>query len=151
MLAPVVQTSKTTFDRLHHRCKHFQKCFDHRMAPAESLCQRYSYIELTWGLMLSRNVKMKRETDLRLLEMPSRRAKPIKIFWKRQNEAGNGENSSKSHFPRRERGEMLRKTASCGGKASKSFGDRFRATGKGAYGIRPQNVSNGNDFAYPYK
>ena len=121
------------------------------MTSVETLCQRYSYIELTWGLMLSRNAKMKRETDLRLLEMPSRRAKPIKIFWKRQNEAGNGENSSKSHFPRRERGEMLRKTASCGGKASKSFGDRFRATGKGAYGIRPQNVSNGNDFAYPYK
>ena len=95
--------------------------------------------------MLFRNAKMKRETDLGLCKTPSRRAKPIKIFWKRQNEAGNrskspkshflrretGENSSKSHFPRQEWGKMPRKTASCGGKASKSFGDRFRATGKG--------------------
>ena len=116
-------------------------------------------------LMLSRNAKMKRETNLGLRETPSRRTKPIKIFRKRQNEAGNRSNSPKSHFLRREtgkilrkvifrggkRGKMLRKTASCGGKASKSFGDRFRATGKGAYGIRPQDVSNGNDFVHPYK
>ena len=94
---------------------------------------------------VSRNAKMKRETDLELRKTPSRRTKPIKIFRKRQNETGNRSNSPKSHFLRREtgkilrkvifrggkRGKMLRKTASCGGKASKSFGDRFRATGKG--------------------
>ena len=47
MLAPAVQTSKTTFHLLHHRCKHFQKRFGHRVTPAETLCWRYSYIELT--------------------------------------------------------------------------------------------------------
>ena len=94
---------------------------------------------------------MKRETDLELRETPSRRGKPIKISEKSLFATGNGENSSKSHFPRRERGKMLRKTPSRGGKAVKFAGDRFRAAGKGAYAIRPQNVSNGNDFAYPYK
>ena len=80
--------------------------------------------------MLSRNAKMKRETDLRLLEMPSRRAKPIKIFWKRQNEAGNRSNSPKSHFLRRETEKILRKVISRGGKAEKCFGKRLRAAGR---------------------
>ena len=87
--------------------------------------------------MLFRNAKMKRETDFGLRKTPSRRTKPIKIFWKRQNEAGNRSKSPKSHFLRRERGKMLRKTALCGGKASKSFGDRFRATGKGGVSHTP--------------
>ena len=86
---------------------------------------------------VSRNAKMKRETDLGLCEMPSRRTKSIKIFWKRQNEAGNRSKSPKSHFLRRETGKILRKVISRGGKASKSFGDRFRATGKGGVSHTP--------------
>ena len=101
--------------------------------------------------MLFRNAKMKRETDLEPRKTPSRRAKPIKIFWKRQNEAGNRSKSPKSHFLRRETGKILRKVIFRGGKAVKFAGDRFRAAGKGAYGIRPQDVSNGNDFVHPYK
>ena len=100
------------------------------MAPIGSLCWRYSYIELTWGGMLFRNAKMKRETDLRLRKTPSRRAKPIKIFWKRQNEAGNGVNSQKNAFPRREMEKNLRKTVFCGGKAIKSLEKRLRAAGR---------------------
>ena len=46
-LAPPVQTEKTTIWPLHRRCKHFQKRFGHRVTPAETLCWRYSYIELT--------------------------------------------------------------------------------------------------------
>ena len=114
---------------------------------------------------VSRNAKMKRETDLGLYEMPSRRTKSIKIFWKRQNEAGNRSNSPKRHFLRRETGKILRKVISRGGKGEKCFGKRLRAARrrlkvseigfarreKGAYGIRPQDVSNGNDFMHPYK
>ena len=47
-------------------------------------------------------------------------------------------------------GKILRKTVSRRGKWEKSLEKRLRAAGKGAYGIRPQDVSNGNDFAYPY-
>ena len=115
--------------------------------------------------MLFRNAKMKRKTDLGLRETPSHRTKPIKIFWKRQNEAGNRSKSPKSHFLRRETGKIFRKVISRGGKGEKCFGKRLCAAGrrlkvseigfvrreKGAYGIRPQDVSNGNDFAYPYK
>ena len=88
--------------------------------------------------MLSRNAKMKRETDLRLLEMPSRRAKPIKIFWKRQNEAGNGENSSKSHFPRRERGKCFGKRLRAAGRRLKvsEIGFARREKGRTAYALR---------------
>ena len=115
---------------LHRRCKHFQKRFGHRVTPAEILCWRYSYVELMWELILSRNAKMKRETDLGLCEMPSRRTKPIKIFWKRQNEAGNRSKSPKSHFLRRETGKILRKVISRGGKGEKCFGKRLRAAGR---------------------
>ena len=101
--------------------------------------------------MLSRNAKMKRETNLGLRETPSRRAKPIKIFWKRQNEAGNRSKSLKSHFLRRETGKILRKVISRGRNGEKCLGKRLRAAGrrlkvseigfvrreKGAYGIRP--------------
>ena len=142
-----------------------QKRFGRRVTSVETLCRRYSYIELTWGIMLSRNAKMKRETDLGLRKTPSRRTKPIKIFWKRQNEAGNRSNSPKSHFLRRETGKILRKVISRGGKGEKCLGKRLCAAGrrlkvseigfarreKGAYGIRPQDVSNGNDFVHPYK
>ena len=100
------------------------------MAPTGSLCWRYSYVELMWELILSRNAKMKRETDLGLYEMPSRRTKSIKIFWKRQNEAGNRSNSPKSHFLRRETGKILRKVISRGGKGEKCFGKRLRAAGR---------------------
>ena len=100
------------------------------MTPAEILCWRYSYVELMWELILSRNAKMKRETDLGLRKTLSRRGKPIKTFEKRLSAAGNGEKRSKNAFPRREMGKILRKTVSRGGKASKSFGDRFRATGR---------------------
>ena len=101
-----------------------------------------------------RNAKMRRETDLGLRKTPSRRTKPIKIFWKRQNEAGNRSKSLKSHFLRRETGKILRKVISRGGKGEKCFGKRLCAAGrrlkvseigfarreKGAYGIRPQDV-----------
>ena len=100
------------------------------MAPTGSLCWRYSYVELMWELILSRNAKMKRETDLGLCETPSRRTKPIKIFWKRQNETGNRSNSPKSHFLRRETGKILRKVISRGGKGEKCFGKRLRAAGR---------------------
>ena len=80
--------------------------------------------------MLFRNAKMKRETDLELRKTPSRRAKPIKIFWKRQNEAGNRSKSPKSHFLRRETGKILRKVISRGGKAFFERFDRFRAAGR---------------------
>ena len=130
MLAPAVQTSKNTFDLLYHRCKHFQKHFDHRMAPTGSLCWRYSYVELMWELILSRNAKMKRETDLGLRETPSRRTKPIKIFRKRQNETGNRSKSPKSHFLRRETGKILRKVISRRGKGEKCLAKRLRAAGR---------------------
>ena len=92
-----------------------------------------------------------RETDQNFLKTPFRGGKWGKFSEKRLPAAGNGKKSQKNGFLRREGDKIARKTASCGGKASKSFGDRFRATGKGAYRIRPQDVSNGNDFAYPYK
>ena len=79
---------------------------------------------------VSRNAKMKRETDLGLCEMPSRRTKSIKIFWKRQNEAGNRSKSPKSHFLRRETGKILRKVISRGGKGEKCLGKRLRAAGR---------------------
>ena len=82
------------------------------------------------GVMLFRNAKMKRETDLGLCETPSRRTKPIKIFWKRQNETGNRSNSPKSHFLRRETGKILRKVISRGGKGEKCFGKRLCAAGR---------------------
>ena len=80
--------------------------------------------------MLFRNAKMKRETDLELRKTPSRRAKPIKIFWKRQNEAGNRSKSPKSHFLRRETGKILRKVISRGRKGEKCLGKRLRAAGR---------------------
>ncbi|ETK12911.1 hypothetical protein T235_06595 [Tannerella sp. oral taxon BU063 isolate Cell 8/11] len=66
---------------------------------------------------------------------------------------------------RRETDQNLRKVTFCDGKRGKFFEKSFPAAGrrlkvseigfarreKGAYSIRPQNVSNGNDFAYPYK
>ena len=82
------------------------------------------------GVMLFRNAKMRRETDLGLCKTPSRRTKPIKIFWKRQNEAGNRSKSPKSHFLRRETGKILRKVISRGGKGEKCFGKRLRAAGR---------------------
>ena len=125
-----MQTEKTAFGPLHRWCKYFQKRFGRRMTPAEILCWRYSYVELMWELILSRNAKMKRETDLGLCEMPSRRTKPIKIFWKRQNEAGNRSKSPKSHFLRRETRKILRKVISRGGKGEKCLGKRLRAAGR---------------------
>jgi len=80
--------------------------------------------------MLSRNAKMKRETNLGLRETPSRRTKPIKIFRKRQNEAGNRSKSPKSHFLRRETRKILRKVISRGGKGEKCLGKRLRAAGR---------------------
>ena len=100
------------------------------MAPTGFLCWRYSYVGLMWELILSRNAKMKRETDLELRETPSRRTKSIKIFRKRQNEAGNRSNSPKSHFLRRETGKILRKVISRGGKGEKCLGKRLRAAGR---------------------
>ena len=79
---------------------------------------------------VSRNAKLKRETDLRLRKTPSRRTKPIKISRKRQNEAGNGVNSSKSRFPPRETGKIFRKTVLCDGKPVKCLGKRFCAAGR---------------------
>ena len=107
-----------------------QKRFGRRVTSVETLCRRYSYIELTWGIMLSRNAKMKRETDLGLCETPSRRTKPIKTFWKRQNEAGNRSKSLKSHFLRRETGKILRKVISRGRNGEKCLGKRLRAAGR---------------------
>ena len=66
---------------------------------------------------------------------------------------------------RREIDQILRKVTFCDGKRGKFFEKSFPAAGKGknasengfvrrekgAYGIRPQDVSIGNDFAYPYK
>ena len=72
------------------------------MTPTETLCWRYSYVELLWGLKLSRNAKMKRETDLGLRKTLSRRTKPIKTFEKRLPAAGKGKNASKNGFVRRE-------------------------------------------------
>ena len=74
---------------------------------------------------------MKRETDLGLCEMPSRRTKSIKTFEKRLPAAGNGEKRSKNAFPRREMGKILRKTVSRGGKGGKFFEKSFPAAGKG--------------------
>ena len=82
------------------------------------------------GVMLFRNAKMKRETDLELRETPSRRTKSIKIFRKRQNEAGNRSNSPKSHFLRRETGKILRKVISRRGKGEKCLAKRLRAAGR---------------------
>ena len=65
---------------------------------------------------VSRNAKMKRETDLGLCEMPSRRAKPIKI-------SGNAK-------MRRETDQNLRKVTFCDGKGEKCFGKRLRAAGR---------------------
>ena len=66
---------------------------------------------------------------------------------------------------RREIDQILRKVTFCDGKRGKFFEKSFPAAGngknasengfvrreKGAYGIRPQDVSIENDFAYPYK
>ncbi len=82
------------------------------------------------GVMLFRNAKMRRETDLGLCETPSRRTKPIKTFWKRQNEAGNRSKSLKSHFLRRETGKILRKVISRGRNGEKCLGKRLRAAGR---------------------
>ena len=63
------------------------------------------------------------------------------------------------------RGKFFEKSFSAAGNGEKCFGKRLRAAGrrlkvseigfvrreKGAYHIRPQDVSNRNDFAYPYK
>ena len=87
------------------------------MTPAEILCWRYSYVELMWELILSRNAKMKRETDLGLCEMPSRRTKSIKI-------SGNAK-------MRRETDQNLRKVTFCDGKRGKFFEKSFPAAGKG--------------------
>ena len=46
-LAPSVQIEKAAFGPLHRRYEHLQKRFGHRMTPVETLCWRYSYIELT--------------------------------------------------------------------------------------------------------
>ena len=107
-----------------------QKRFGRRMTPTETLCWRYSYVELMWGLKLSRNAKMKRETDLGLRKTLSRRGKPIKTFEKRLPAAGNGEKRSKNVFPRRETGKILRKVIFRGGKGEKCFGKRLRAAGR---------------------
>ena len=82
------------------------------------------------GVMLFRNAKMRRETDLGLCETPSRRTKPITTFWKRQNEAGNRSKSLKSHFLRRETGKILRKVISRGRNGEKCLGKRLRAAGR---------------------
>ena len=79
---------------------------------------------------ISRNDKMKRETDLGLPKTPSRGGKPIKIFQKCQNEAGNGVKSPKNAFPRREMGEIFRKTVLCDGKPIKFLGKRSCAAGR---------------------
>ena len=79
---------------------------------------------------ISRNDKMKRETDLGLPKTPSRGGKPIKIFQKCQNEAGNGVKSPKNAFPRREMGKILRKTVLCDGKPIKFLGKRSCAAGR---------------------
>ena len=73
---------------------------------------------------------MKRETDLGLPKTPSRGGKPIKIFQKCQNEAGNGVKSPKNAFPRREMGEIFRKTVLCDGKPIKFLGKRSCAAGR---------------------
>jgi len=73
---------------------------------------------------------MKRETDHGIFQTPSRRGKPIKTSEKRLPAAGNGVNSQKNAFPRREMGKILRKTVSRGGKAIKSPEKRFRAAGR---------------------
>ena len=79
---------------------------------------------------ISRNDKMKRETDLGLPKTPSRGGKPIKIFQKCQNEAGNGVKSPKNAFPRREMGEIFRKTVLCDGKPIKFLRKRSCAAGR---------------------
>ena len=159
MLAPPVQTSKNTFDLLHHRCKQ-KKLLLGRCTGGASISKNVLTIawlpqDLSAGALFlhrthvrvnafskcqnetrdrsrtSRNAFPPHETDQNFLETPKCGGKPIKISEKSLFATGNGGNSSKSHFPRRERGKMPRKMASCGGKASKSFGDRFRVTGKG--------------------
>ena len=75
---------------------------------------------------------MKRETDHGIFQTPSRRGKPIKTSEKRLPAAGNGVNSQKNAFPRRESDKISRKTVSCGGKAVKFAGDRFPAAGNRA-------------------
>ena len=72
------------------------------MTLTETLCWRYSYVELMWGLKLSRNAKMKRETDLGLRKTLSRRTKPIKTFEKRLPAAGRRLKVSEIGFVRRE-------------------------------------------------
>ena len=72
------------------------------MTPTETLCWRYSHVELMWGLKLSRNAKMKRETDLGLHKTPSRGGKWEKFSEKRFPAAGKGKNPPKNGFVRRE-------------------------------------------------
>ena len=43
-LAPPVQTEKTAFRPLHHRCKHFQKRFGPRVASVEVLCLHRTHV-----------------------------------------------------------------------------------------------------------
>ena len=83
-----------------------------------------------WGLKLSRNAKMKRETDLGLRKTPSCGGKGEKSSEKRLRAAGNGEKSPKNAFPRREMGKILRKTVSRGGKGEKCLEKRLRAAGR---------------------
>ena len=73
---------------------------------------------------------MKREADQNFPKTPSRGTKPIKIFQKCQNEAGNGVKSPKNAFPRREMGKIFQKTALCDGKPIKFLRKRFRAAGR---------------------
>ena len=165
-LVPPVQTEKTAFGPLHRRFKHFQKRFGRRMDSHRNsllaLFLRRTHVGVN---TFSKRQNETRDRDLGLRKTPSRRAKPIKIFWKRQNEAGNRSKSPKSHFLRRETGKILRKVISRGGKGEKCLGKRLRAAGRRlkvseigfvrwekertAYALR--TFSNENDFAYPYK
>ena len=117
MLAQPVQTSKTTFYLLYHRCKQKKLLLDRCTVgssisknvlavvwtPTEILCWRYSYVELMWELILSRNAKMKRETE-------------ISDFAKRLPAARNRSKFSGNAKMRRETDQNLRKVTFCDGK-----------------------------------
>ena len=107
-----------------------QKHFGRRMTPTETLCWRYSYVELMWGLKLSRNAKMKRETDFGLRKTPSRRTKPFFGRFYRFPAAGNRFSENFSHFPPREGVFRAFFPISRRGKAFFERFDRFPAAGR---------------------
>ena len=131
MLAPPVQTSKTTFYLLYHRCKQEKLLFD----PCTDGVSRKKYFLVVAPAVQAFPKTFWPSCDVRRNSLPAlflhRTHVGVNTFSKRQNETRDRSRTLRNAFPPRETDQNFLETPKCGGKPIKISEKSLFATGNG--------------------